>query len=102
MRLPKSEPRQASQLGFAFGAGLFLAGTYWLYVSIHVFGQAPLVLAVLLMIGLVIIMALYYGATGWLIARLGNRTLWQFVVIAPLSGCSLNGYAAGFLAASRG
>ena len=79
----KSEPRQASQIGFSFGAGLFLAGTYWLYVSIHVFGEAPLLLAVLLMIGLVIIMALYYGATGWLIARLGNGSLWRFVVIAP-------------------
>lgn len=79
----QSTPRQAFQLGFAFGSGLFLTGTYWLYVSVHVFGQAPLILAILLMLGLVAIMALYYGAAGWLIARLAKRSLWQLVVIAP-------------------
>lgn len=79
----RSEPRQASQLGFSFGAGLFLAGTYWIYVSVHVYGQAPLLLAILLMLGLVVIMALYYGATGWVISRLGNGNMWQFILLAP-------------------
>jgi len=79
----ESNPRQASRHGFAFGAGLFLAGTYWLYISIHVFGQAPLFVAIFLMLGLVFIMALYYGAIGWLIARLATGGLWQFVLISP-------------------
>lgn len=79
----QSTPRQASQLGFAFGTGLFLTGTYWLYVSVHVFGQAPLILAIFLMLGLVAIMALYYAAAGWLIARLANSSLWQLIVIVP-------------------
>jgi len=79
----KSEPKQASQLGFSFGAGLFLAGTYWLYISIHVFGQAPLFLAIFLMLGLVFVMALYYGATGWLIARFGKGGMWQFILLVP-------------------
>jgi len=77
------EPRQAARLGFAYGAGLFLAGTYWLYVSIHVFGQAPLILAIFLMLGLVFIMALYYAAAGWLIARLSDGDSWRFLVVAP-------------------
>jgi apolipoprotein N-acyltransferase len=77
------EPRQAARLGFAFGAGLFLTGTYWLYVSIHVFGQAPLILALLLMIGLVIIMAFYYAATGWLIARFSGGNNVRFLIVAP-------------------
>ena len=76
-------PRQAAELGFAFGAGLFLTGTYWLYVSIHVFGQAPLLVAIFLMVGLVIIMATYYAATGWLVARLRGDSLWHFVAAAP-------------------
>lgn len=79
----RSKPRRASQLGFAFGAGLFLAGTYWLYISVHVFGQAPLLLAIFLMLALVFIMALYYGAVGWLLARFASGGLWQFVLIAP-------------------
>ena len=32
----------------AGGLGAFLTGTYWLYVSLHVFGKAPLPLALLL------------------------------------------------------
>ena len=37
-----ASPRVAARLGFAFSFGTFAAGTYWLYVSIHGFGQAPL------------------------------------------------------------
>ena len=33
--------RRRAQLGFWFNAGTFAAGTYWLYTSIHIFGQAP-------------------------------------------------------------
>jgi apolipoprotein N-acyltransferase len=62
-------PRRAAWIGFGFGAGLFLAGTYWLYTSIHVFGKAPLALAILLMLGLVAIMGAYAALLGWLVAR---------------------------------
>jgi len=76
-------PPAAAWMGASFGAGLFLAGSYWLYVSIHVFGQAPLILALLLMLGLVLIMALYYAATGWMIARFRGSHLWQCVILVP-------------------
>lgn len=76
-------PRDAAWSGASFGAGLFLAGTYWLYVSIHVFGQAPLILALVLMLGLVLIMSLYYAATGWMIARYRGSHLWQFIILVP-------------------
>ena len=79
----RCSPRCSAELGFCYGAGLFLTGTYWLYVSIHVFGEAPLILAIFLMIALVIIMACYYAATGWLIARLAGGRPVSFVVIAP-------------------
>ena len=51
----QATPRHAAWLGFAFGAGTFLAGTYWLYISVHVFGQAPLWVAIFLMLSLVAI-----------------------------------------------
>ncbi len=76
-------PRQAAWIGFAFGAGLFLTGTHWLYVSIHVVGQAPLILAILLMLVLVVIMAFYYAATGWVISRLSGGNPWRFLAVAP-------------------
>lgn len=62
-------PRRAAALGFWFGVGTFAAGTYWLYISIHVFGQAPLWMAVLLMLGLVAIMGAYHALLGFAVAR---------------------------------
>lgn len=67
-------PRVAALTGFLFGVGTFGAGTYWLYISIHGFGQAPVWLALSLMAGLVAIMSCYgallgYAAARWLPAR---------------------------------
>jgi len=76
-------PRTAARYGFWFGAGLFLAGTYWLYISIHVFGDAPLLLAIFLMLALVVIMGLYYAATGWLIARFCDGQRMLLLAVAP-------------------
>ena len=75
------EPGSAARLGFAWGAGLFFAGTYWLYVSIHIFGQAPPFVATFMMIALVVIMAIYYAAAGWLVATLRGQGGWQFVAV---------------------
>lgn len=76
-------PKRAFRYGFCYGVGLFLSGTYWIYVSVHVFGQAPLVIALLLMLGLVVIMALYLGAAGWAIARLAGASVWRLALAAP-------------------
>ena len=76
-------PGFAAQHGFYFGAGLFLAGTYWLYVSVHVFGEAPLLIAIGLMLGLVVIMGLYYAAWAWLVCRICAGNLGVFMIVAP-------------------
>jgi len=77
-------PRRAAVLGFWFNAGTFAAGTYWLYISIHVFGGAPLWIAVLLMLGLVAIMGLYHAALGYAIARwLPARGAWRWLAGIP-------------------
>lgn len=62
-------PREAARLGFCFNAATFTAGTYWLYISIHGFGAAPIWLAFVLMLGLVGIMGLYHAALGYACAR---------------------------------
>jgi apolipoprotein N-acyltransferase len=62
--------RRAAGLGFAFGAGTFALGTWWLYVSIHGFGGAPILLALFLVLALVVIMAAYHALLGYLCARL--------------------------------
>jgi apolipoprotein N-acyltransferase len=62
-------PREAARLGFWFSFATFAAGTYWLYISIHGFGAAPIWLAFALMLGLVGIMGLYQAALGYAVAR---------------------------------
>lgn len=80
----EARPREAAWLGFAFSFGTFAAGTYWLYVSIHGFGQAPLWVALLLMLGLVSIMGAYHALLGWLVARwLPRAGAWRWMVGIP-------------------
>jgi apolipoprotein N-acyltransferase len=90
-------PRQAAWHGFCFGAGLFLAGTYWLYVSIHVFGEAPLFVAIFLMIALVIIMGFYYAACTWLICTMTAGSFVRFLAIAPATWVTVEWIRGWFL-----
>lgn len=76
-------PRASAKLSFWYGAGLFLSGTYWLYISIHVFGQAPLWVAMLIMIGLVLIMSAYCAAAGWIISRLTGGSARRLLFVGP-------------------
>lgn len=66
-------PRRAALIGYAFGGGMFAAGTYWLYVSIHGFGKAPVLLAIALMVALVVLMASYLALLGFLANRFMPR-----------------------------
>lgn len=61
--------KQAFWLGFAHGCAGFLAGMYWIYISVHVFGEAPMSLALFLMLGLVVVLALFVASTGWIAVR---------------------------------
>jgi len=77
-------PRRAALLGLAYGAGLFFAGTYWIYTAVHVFGRAPTWLALFLMAGLVAIMSAYYALIGWASARFVPRpSLQRWIVALP-------------------
>ena len=78
-----NSPRDSAKHAFWFGFGLFLTGTYWIYISIVVFGEAPAWIAIMLMVGLVLIMSLYFWLTGWLISRLANGEPWLLLAVAP-------------------
>lgn len=75
--------RRAAWLGFWYGAGLFLTGTYWLYTSIYVVGHAPLPVAIVIMLALVTIMGMYYALTAWLISRLTAANPLRLMAAAP-------------------
>jgi len=78
-----ASPRSAARLTFWYGTGLFLSGTYWLYISIHVFGEAPLWVAIVIMFGLVLIMATYCATAGWIISRLAGGKPARLLLVAP-------------------
>jgi len=76
--------REAAALGFWFGAGLFGAGTWWLYISIHTIAAAPLWLTLLLIVALVALMAAYYALLGALCAwLLPGDGAWRWLAGLP-------------------
>lgn len=78
-----ASPKEAAAHYFWFGFGLFLTGTYWIYISVHVFGNAALWIAVLLMVGLSLIMATLLWIAGWLTSRLSHGEPWRLLFIGP-------------------
>lgn len=75
---------RAAWTGLCFGAGTFGLGTWWLYVSVHGFGGAPLWLTAFVVLGLVGIMALYHALLGYLVARfLPPAGPWRYLVGLP-------------------
>lgn len=77
-------PKEAAWRGFCFGFAAFLTGTYWLYISIHVFGRAPIVVAAILMLSLFALMAIYFALAAWVVGWLGGRSaIWRWCLVWP-------------------
>jgi apolipoprotein N-acyltransferase len=91
-------PGQAAKRGFLFTAGTYLAGTYWLYNSIHTIGRAPIWLTLLVMLALVVIMAAYMALLGYVLKRWvpGERAL-RWLVISPAAIVILEWFRGWFL-----
>ncbi|HEX4267863.1 MAG TPA: apolipoprotein N-acyltransferase [Steroidobacteraceae bacterium] len=80
----EAAPREAAWTGFCFSFGTFLAGTYWVYVSVHDLGKAPVWMTIGIMLGLIGIMALYNALIGYLVARwLPRAGAWRWLVGIP-------------------
>ena len=76
-------PRDAGGHFFWYGFGLFLTGTYWIYTSVVVFGNASVWIAILLMIGLSMIMATFLRLAGWAMSRLAHGEPWILLFVGP-------------------
>ena len=63
-------PRRAAMRGGLFGLGLFGTGIYWIFISLHAYGNAPSAFAALATLLVVLLMALYPAFAGWLLLRL--------------------------------
>jgi apolipoprotein N-acyltransferase len=99
-------PRRAALLGFLYGCASFGFGTYWTFIAVRVFGGAPIALALFLMLGLTLVLALFVAVAGLLATRFfGTRgaVAWLatlpalFVLTEWLRGWMFTGF--GWLAA---
>lgn len=65
--------KHAGLLGWLFGTA-WLCGTFWwLYISMHVYGGLPSVLAAIAVFGLAVFLSTYYAAACALFTRFGPR-----------------------------
>ncbi len=78
-------PRRGFWRGWLFGAGMFGVGVSWVYVAIHVFGEAGVLLAGLLTGLFVAVLSLFPALLGYTVARgYAQRTLAvKLVLIFP-------------------
>jgi apolipoprotein N-acyltransferase len=78
--------RQAAFDGWLFAFGLLGAGVSWIYVSLHVYGGMPAILAGLATMLFCAVMALYLGFSGLLFHKIAARTkrpLFSLLLLAP-------------------
>jgi apolipoprotein N-acyltransferase len=65
----RATPARAALLGWAFGTGWLVAGTWWLFISMHRYGGLPAVLAAAAVFALAAALSLYLAAALALFAR---------------------------------
>lgn len=84
-------PRRGAWLGWLFGVGMWGGGVYWIYHSLHYFGDAIAPLAGLVTIAFALAMALTLAALGALVARGSSRqrgAAW-LILLAPAAWVAL-------------
>ena len=84
-----ASPREAALTGWSFGAGLFLTGVSWIYVSLSVFGGMPMWLAGTAAVLFCAFLALYPALAAWLFRRRlpaagWRQALWFAALIATV------------------
>jgi apolipoprotein N-acyltransferase len=89
---------QALLIGWCYGFGLWFVGAFWLYTSIHEYGDTSAFVSVLLIAIMASIMALFSALQAWVYRRFFPETPLTF---APL-WVFLNGQKPGCLQAFRG
>jgi len=68
-RVSRASVRHAAALGLVYGTAWMVAGTWWLFVSMHRYGGLAAPLAALAVIGLAAFLSLYLAAAMALVAR---------------------------------
>ena len=78
-------PRHAAAIGLAYGTAWLVAGTWWLFISLHDYGGLPAWMTVLAVLGLSAFLSLYLAAAMAAFARWrSGRTLADALLFAAL------------------
>lgn len=83
LALPVARPRDAALAGLAFGLGWFGLGVSWVYVSMHVYGEMPALLAAAATAAFCAFLALYPALALWAGTRLASSASWRALVLLP-------------------
>ena len=75
--------RAAATAGFSFGAGLFLVGTSWVYVSLHVYGGMSVPVAAFCTLLFCLIQAVYPALACLVLQRLRAGTAVTLMLLFP-------------------
>ncbi|MCP4002428.1 MAG: apolipoprotein N-acyltransferase [Gammaproteobacteria bacterium] len=80
----RATPRQAAWIGFAFGVGLFAAGTWWLYISLNILGGLWPPLALLMMLVFIIALASFAALAGYVVVRYSRaNSVLRWLLVFP-------------------
>ena len=77
-------PKQAAISGFIYGLGLFTAGIYWIYISLHDFGNMPSSMACLATFLLSAFMALFPALVGALSVKISKSNPLRLLIAIPI------------------
>jgi len=77
-------PKQAATKGFIYGLGLFTTGIYWIYISLHDFGNMPAFAAGLATFLLCAFMALFTALVGALSVKISKAQSSQLLISIPI------------------
>lgn len=79
--LKQRSAKHAFFIGWAYGLGLWFVGAFWLYTSIHVYGNTNAILSVLMIFIMATVMGLFSALQTWVYRRFFPETPLTF---APL------------------
>ena len=94
-------PKQAFRRGWLYGLGFFGTGVYWVFISIHTFGNAPIFLAALITAGFIALLAVFPALTGYCLNRFfplktGRKMICAFPALWVFFEWARSWFASGF------
>ena len=76
-RVLAASVRRAAALGWAFGTAWLVAGVWWMFISLHRYGNLPAWMAALAVLALSLALSLYVALAMAAVARWRSGSLWR-------------------------